>query len=62
MEFRHEEKVAGTAEWRDYRACWWDHDVATMAFGPVLRVWWCRGEKAARIASLAKGAARPPAS
>ena len=31
-------KVAGQAEWRDYRACWWDGDVASYAFGPVLRV------------------------
>lgn len=31
-------KVAGQAEWRDYRACWWDGDTATMNFGPVLRV------------------------
>ena len=31
-------KTPGQAEWRDYRACWWDKDVATMAFGPVLRV------------------------
>ena len=31
-------KAAGQAEWRDYRACWWDSDVASMAFGPVLRV------------------------
>lgn len=31
-------KVPGQAEWRDYRACWWDNDTASMAFGPVLRV------------------------
>jgi hypothetical protein len=31
-------KTAGQAEWRDYRACWWDADEATLAFGPVLRV------------------------
>ena len=31
-------KTAGQAEWRDYRACWWDADEATMEFGPVLRV------------------------
>jgi hypothetical protein len=31
-------KTAGQAEWRDYRACWWDADKATLAFGPVLRV------------------------
>lgn len=31
-------KTPGQAEWRDYRACWWDNDTATMAFGPVLRV------------------------
>jgi hypothetical protein len=31
-------KTAGQAEWRDYRACWWDGDHATLAFGPVLRV------------------------
>lgn len=31
-------KVAGQAEWRDYRACWWDNDAASMDFGPVLRV------------------------
>lgn len=31
-------KSAGQAEWRDYRACWWDGDKATLAFGPVLRV------------------------
>ena len=31
-------KMAGQAEWRDYRACWWDGDVASYAFGPVLRV------------------------
>jgi len=31
-------KVPGQAEWRDYRACWWDADEATLAFGPVLRV------------------------
>ena len=31
-------KTPGQAEWRDYRACWWDADTASMAFGPVLRV------------------------
>jgi hypothetical protein len=31
-------KTAGQAEWRDYHACWWDADEATLAFGPVLRV------------------------
>lgn len=31
-------KTAGQAEWRDYRACWWDNDTASMNFGPVLRV------------------------
>ena len=31
-------KVPGTAEWRDYRACWWDSDTPSIAFGPVLRV------------------------
>jgi hypothetical protein len=31
-------KAPGQAEWRDYRACWWDNDTASMAFGPVLRV------------------------
>jgi hypothetical protein len=31
-------KTPGQAEWRDYRACWWDNDTASMAFGPVLRV------------------------
>ena len=31
-------KTPGQAEWRDYRACWWDNDIASMAFGPVLRV------------------------
>jgi hypothetical protein len=31
-------KTAGQAEWRDYRACWWDGDTASMAFGPVVRV------------------------
>jgi hypothetical protein len=31
-------KTPGQAEWRDYRACWWDADKATLAFGPVLRV------------------------
>jgi hypothetical protein len=31
-------KTAGQAEWRDYRACWWDNDTASMDFGPVLRV------------------------
>jgi hypothetical protein len=31
-------KTPGRAEWRDYRACWWDSDTASMAFGPVLRV------------------------
>jgi hypothetical protein len=30
-------KTAGPAEWRDYRACWWD-DEATLAFSPVLHV------------------------
>ena len=31
-------KTPGQAEWRDYRACWWDADTASMVFGPVLRV------------------------
>ncbi len=31
-------KVPGTPEWRDYRACWWDHSTPSMQFGPVLRV------------------------
>jgi hypothetical protein len=31
-------KTPGQAEWRDYRACWWDNDTASMVFGPVLRV------------------------
>ncbi len=31
-------KTAGQAEWRDYRACWWDNATASHAFGPVLRV------------------------
>ena len=31
-------KVPGQAEWRDYRACWWDKDTATLVFGPTLRV------------------------
>ena len=31
-------KTPGQAEWRDYRACWWDSDKATLDFGPVLRV------------------------
>ncbi|HUZ07759.1 MAG TPA: hypothetical protein VMV89_09765 [Candidatus Paceibacterota bacterium] len=31
-------KTAGQAEWRDYRACWWDNDTPSMHFGPVLRV------------------------
>jgi hypothetical protein len=31
-------KTPGQAEWRDYRACWWDNDTASMAFGPVVRV------------------------
>ncbi len=31
-------KTPGQPEWRDYRACWWDNDTATLAFGPVLRV------------------------
>jgi len=31
-------KVAGQAEWRDYQACWWDNNKASMQFGPVLRV------------------------
>lgn len=31
-------KTPGQPEWRDYRACWWDSDTATLAFGPVLRV------------------------
>ena len=31
-------KTPGQPEWRDYRACWWDNDTATMAFGPVQRV------------------------
>jgi hypothetical protein len=32
------EKTRSQAEWRDYRACWWDNDTASMAFGPVVRV------------------------
>ena len=31
-------KTTGQAEWRDYRACWWDNDTATLVFGPTLRV------------------------
>ena len=31
-------KTPGQAEWRDYRACWWDANTASYAFGPVLRV------------------------
>lgn len=31
-------KTPGHAEWRDYRACWWDNDKPTLQFGPVLRV------------------------
>lgn len=31
-------KNAGHAEWRDYRACWWDNDKPIVQFGPVLRV------------------------
>jgi hypothetical protein len=31
-------KTPGQAEWRDYRACWWDNDTPTMQFGSVLRV------------------------
>lgn len=31
-------KTSGQAEWRDYRACWWDADTASMAFGAVVRV------------------------
>ena len=31
-------KTAGQAEWRDYRACWYDNDTATLAYGPVVRV------------------------
>lgn len=31
-------KTPGHAEWRDYRACWWDEDTPSMQFGPVLRV------------------------
>ena len=31
-------KTPGQAEWRDYRACWWDSNAASYAFGPVLRV------------------------
>jgi hypothetical protein len=30
-------KTAGQAEWRDYRACWWDNDTASKQWGPVLR-------------------------
>ncbi len=26
------------AEWREYRACWWDQDTPSNAFGPALRV------------------------
>ena len=31
-------KTPGQPEWRDYRACWWDNDTPTLAFGQVLRV------------------------
>ena len=31
-------KVAGQAEWRDYRACWWDDSTASHNFGPTIRV------------------------
>jgi hypothetical protein len=31
-------KTPGQAEWRDYRACWWDGGVPTMNFSPVIRV------------------------
>jgi len=31
-------KVAGQSEWRDYRACWWDNNTATLIFGQTLRV------------------------
>ena len=31
-------RVPGQAEWRDYRACWWDNDTASREFGPVMRV------------------------
>ena len=31
-------KTPSQAEWRDYRACWWDNNAASYAFGPVLRV------------------------
>ncbi len=31
-------KTPGQAEWRDYRACWWDNATASQAFGPVFRV------------------------
>lgn len=31
-------QTPGQAEWRDYRSCWWDNNVASYAFGPVLRV------------------------
>ncbi len=31
-------KVAGQAEWRDYRACWLDNDVPNLDYGPVIRV------------------------
>ncbi len=31
-------KVAGQAEWRDYRACWYDNDTASLDYGPVIRV------------------------
>ena len=31
-------KTPGQAEWRDYRASWWDNDTASKQLGPVLRV------------------------
>ncbi len=31
-------KVPGQAEWRDYRACWWDNNTASYAYSLVLRV------------------------
>ena len=31
-------KTPGQAEWRDYRACWWDDSTASHNFGPTIRV------------------------
>jgi hypothetical protein len=31
-------KTPGEAEWRDYRACWWDNDTPSMQWGPIRRV------------------------